>query len=325
MTTGKMQPSRDVTAIGEGQLRLNTRLGTSLEVANDLAVHVAGAEGNVLGLLSRLGNRTGLVTSLPTGSLGRRIAGEYRTAGVDTSAIVWRETGRVALYFVETSTPPVPSRVTYDRADSCFARLTRDDIDWDYLGDARLLHVTGITAALSEGLYACLTEAVAQAHRHAQAVSVDVNYRSQLTTPERALKQLTPLLDGASIISCSRRDAATVFGLFGPVGDVATALSNRFGARWVLVSDGACDAAAYVDGTVLLAKPPATTVVDRVGAGDALIGGFLHGFLNEDPEQGLRLGIAAAALALTRHDDQVRTTLPDLEALTRSFGQDIVR
>lgn len=325
MATGENKHTYDVKAIGEGQLRLGTEPGVSLEAAHDLSVHVAGAEGNVVGLLARLGNRTGILTSLPANSLGHRVANEYRSAGVDTTAIVWRDTGRLALYFVETSAPPIPTRVTYDRADSCFARLAESEVDWEYLSDARVLHLTGITAALGDNLSAILLRAAQNAARAGQEISVDVNYRSELTTPGRAREALTPLLESATVISCSKRDAATVFDLQGSSGDVAQALQDRFGATNVLVSDGPREAAVCADGTILQGCPPNTTIVDRVGAGDALVAGFLHGHLRGDPESGLRLGIAAAALALTHHGDQVRTTLSELDSITGSFSQDIVR
>jgi 2-dehydro-3-deoxygluconokinase len=64
-----------------------------------------------------------------------------------------------------------------------------------------------------------------------------------------------------------------------------------------------------------------------VGAGDALIGGFLHGMLQGDPDEGLELGVAAAALALTRYGDQLHTSLRELREVVASSqgGLDILR
>jgi 2-dehydro-3-deoxygluconokinase len=316
---------REAIAIGEGQLRLVTPVGSSLQRAGELSVTVAGTEGNVMGLLARLGNRTGIITCLPDTPLGRRIVDEYAVAGVDTAAVVWRPSGRVALYFVERSSPPVPNRVIFDRADSCFARLEPDDVDWDYVAGARLLHLTGITASLGDGLRRVVTRAVEVARQTGRQVSVDVNYRAQLASPSQAREWFTPLLNAADVISCSRRDARTLFDIDGSAPIVAQRLSERFAASTVLVSDGPRPAAALAHGRSFTRQPPTTTIVDRPGAGDALIGGFLHGHLREDPELGLRLGIAAAALALTRFGDQVVTSLPELERLSDSFGADILR
>ena len=315
----------DVTSIGEGQLRLNTETGTALEEVRALSVSVAGTEGNVLGLLSRLGNRTGLVTCLPSTPLGRRVLNEYRSGGVDTGAIVWRDGGRVALYFVEHASAPVPTRVIFDRAASCFAQLGPDEVDWAYVADSRLLHVTGITAALGGQPCRVVERAVQQARQAGQPISIDVNHRTQLWSAEEARERLSPLLREASVISCSRRDAETLFGHDGDAAAVGQSLAAQFGAGAVLVSNGPQAAAVVAEGRTLSAVPPATEVIDRVGAGDALVAGFLHGWLRGDAELGLRLGIAAAALALTRVGDQVLTSLPELEQLSTSLGRDIVR
>lgn len=319
------EPRRDAVAIGEGQLRLDTKIGYSFEQATELAFTVAGTEGNVMGLLARLGNRSGIVTALPATQLGRKVANEYQAAGVNTDAVVWRPSGRVALYFVEKASQPVPSRVIYDREASCFAQLTVDDVDWAYVSASRLVHLTGITACLSDGLYSVVLKAAQSAGSAGQLVSVDVNYRLQLASPTRARERLTPLLELADVISCSKRDAAAVFDMHGDTPLVARMLAETFGASAVLVSDGPRPAAAIAHNEALSAQPPVTAVIDRVGAGDALIGGFLHGYLHDDPEHGLQLGIAAAALALTRFGDQLRTSLDELDDLSASFGSDIVR
>lgn len=315
----------DAVAIGEGQLRLITQLGVPLVRADSLQLHVAGTEGNVMGLLSRLGNRVGLVSALPDNPVGRRVRSEYQAAGIDLSRLVWRPEGRVGLYFVEQGSPPVPSRVLYDRAASCFAQLTAADVDWGYLDRARLVHLSGITAALTENLYEVVRMAAERARRNGQLVSFDVNHRSLLWDAATAGRRLEPLLTEVSVLFCSRRDAQSVFGIEGESSVVARELADRHGAHTVIVSDGPRAVEVVTDGRRLSRVPPATSIVDRVGAGDALIGGFLHGVLSDDPESGLALGVAAASLALTRLGDQLHTSLGELRELGTAGGTDIVR
>ena len=139
----------DVTSFGEMLLRLSVPSGDRLEVAQHLDVFPAGAEANVLSLLARLGRKTQWAGALPRNSLGRLAANALRTADVDTSGIIWNELGRMATYYVEFGAPPRGIQVTYDRAHSCITQLKPDEIDWDSLLDTRLLHLTGITPALS--------------------------------------------------------------------------------------------------------------------------------------------------------------------------------
>jgi 2-dehydro-3-deoxygluconokinase len=317
----------DVIAIGEGQIRLDTPLGIPLEGASSLSVHVSGTEGNALGLLARLGNRTRLLTALPDSPLGRHVVNEYRKAGIDTSGIIWRSEGRVALYFVEHSSPPVPSRVIFDRSHSCFSQLTVGDFNWQSVLRGRLLHSSGITAALTDNTYEIVQTAMDLARQKGSLISIDVNYRARLWDPAEAQRKLAPLLSMADIVFCSRRDAQTVFGIQTSARDAASVLADRYGAATVIVSDGARAIEVVSEGRHLTATPPDTTIIDRVGAGDAFVGGFLHGMLKGDPSFGLRLGMAAAALALTHWGDQVHTTLQELTELSNTLGRgpDILR
>jgi 2-dehydro-3-deoxygluconokinase len=317
----------DAVALGEGQLRLSTPLGEPLVDTRRLSVTVAGTEGNVLGLLARLGRATAIVTALPATPFGRKIESSYRQAGIDTAHVIWRPSGRVGLYFVEQAAAPVPSQVIYDREGSCFAQLSADDIDWQVFASARLAHNSGITAALTDRSYELVRTAVDVARSHHRTVSVDVNYRSRLWGPRVAAGRLAPILKSADIVFCSCRDADALFGLGTDAPGVAAALADRFGARTVLVSNGPRALAVIHDGQPRQLLPPPVTVVDRIGAGDALLGAFLHCMLNDDPAGGLRLGMAAACLALTRHGDQLLTTLGELRALEASLGTgpDIIR
>jgi len=328
LTTVGSPKRLDVVSIGEGQLRLVAPIGTPLGQTSMFLVHVSGSEGNVLGLLARLGHPVGLVSALPDNTLGHRVTREYREAGIDISSVLWRASGRVALYFVENGSQPIPSRVFYDRAGSSFASMTRDDVNWTYLDNARMLHISGITAALTENLYDILLEAANRARSKGQLLSVDVNYRRLLwESPARARERMEPLVADAEVLFCSRRDAFTVFGIDSAAGSVSEQLSRRFRARVTIVSDGARAVEVLVDGERFTAEPPATHIVDRVGAGDALIGGFLHGVLRSDFALGLRLGITAAALSLTRYGDQLDTSLDELLTLSASLGNqaDILR
>ena len=145
-------PRFDVTTFGEVMLRLSVPPGRRLETATQLDACIAGAETNVVSLLARLERKTCWVGALPKNPLGFLAANHLRSAGVDLDAIIWSEGGRLGTYFVEFGGPPRGVQVTYDRAGSVTALLSPAQIDWDALTDSRLLHMTGITPALSEFL-----------------------------------------------------------------------------------------------------------------------------------------------------------------------------
>ena len=187
-------PRFDVTTIGEGQLRYSVPAGKRLEQATQFDVFVAGTEANVTCLLSRLGWRCGWVSSLPNNPLGRRVSNEYRLAGLDLSAVVWSNDFRLATYYVEYAAPPRATQVYFDRASTCFTNLTVDQIDWDYLLDARLLHLSGLTVPLSGSIQEIILEAVKRAKAKDIRLSFDMNYRHRVWSTEEAAKTVKPII-----------------------------------------------------------------------------------------------------------------------------------
>src|SRR5215208_2655786 len=153
----------DLTTLGEMLLRLSVPAGERLELTRHLDVHPAGAEANVVSLLARLERRTCWVGALPKNPLGGLAAGALREAGVNLDGVLWREDGRMATYYVEFGAPPRGIQVTYDRAHSCITQLRPHDIDWDVLLDTRLLHLTGITPALSSSCCEIIKEVLLRA------------------------------------------------------------------------------------------------------------------------------------------------------------------
>ncbi|MGY4721444.1 sugar kinase [Naumannella cuiyingiana] len=311
----------DVSTFGEGQLRLTVPAGDRLATTNRLRVTAACSEANVAGLLAQLQRRTAWATVVPDGELGDRILREYRAVGVDTSQALRRD-GRVALYFLEPNGGAVPARVRYDREHTPFRDLAIDDFDWDVLLDTSVLFVSGITAALTEATAGVVDHAIDLAHRHGVAVALDVNHRDQLWSADRARATITPWLSRIDILFCSRTDANTVLRIPHAGATVAAELQQRFDIETVITTDGTAGVhRASAEG--LRSHPVRWVPVrDRPGAGDAFIGGVLHGWLDDDVDAGIGTGLRAAALALTHHGDLTHLSADDLIVARRA---DIVR
>jgi 2-dehydro-3-deoxygluconokinase len=145
-----------------------------------------------------------------------------------------------------------------------------------------------------------------------------VNYRAKLWTTDAARATLEPLVQGAELLFCSQGDAARVFGLAGEPAEMAQALLERTGAKHVIMSSGEQGARLW-DGQLWLHRPARpTTIIDRLGAGDALAAGVIHGWLDGSLAAGLAYGVTLAALALSQHGDAVVTTRAELEGLVQA-------
>jgi 2-dehydro-3-deoxygluconokinase len=238
---------------------------------------------------------------------------------------VWTNEGRVGLYFYERSVPPRPSTVLYDRRHSAINALRAEELDWDFIGTAKILHLTGITPALSDNCRQLVANAIVRAKQRGMTVSFDVNYRARLWAPQQAQAVLSALLrSGVDILICTKDDAATLFGLAGDAETSARQLQATLRVPHVVVTHGDRAVVATPQGG-FTAVGYALTEVDRLGAGDAFVAGLLCGVLQGNWELGLRYGLAMAALKHTVPGDWFLGTKAEVDALVQAQTRSVVR
>lgn len=318
-------PRFDLTTFGEVMLRLSVPAGQRLELASRLDVFPAGAEGNTAGALARLGRSCGIVTALPAHAPGRFIANQLRMAGVDLGGVVWSPAGRVGTFFVEFSEPPRATEVIYDRSGSAITELAPAQVNWQYLLDTRLLYLTGITPPLAPGCLEIVRLALARARAASIPIAFDINYRQKLWPAADAAETLRALIQGVDLLFCSARDAERLFCISGPPDAAARGLADLSRAHNIVLTLGERGAVAW-DGERLLHEPaPPTHILDRIGAGDALAAGVIHGWLDGTLARGLRFGVIMAGLALTQYGDMVVTNAEELEALAQQPASSLIR
>lgn len=310
-------PRFDVTALGEMLIRLSVPSGNRLESTSQFDVYPAGAEANVLTLLARLERHTCWFGALPRNPLGRLAFHALRAAGVDTRGILWKGEGRMGTYYVEFGEPPRGIQVTYDRAHSCTTQLQVDEIDWDSLLDTRLLHLTGITPALSPSCLAIVREARKRAKERNVPVSFDINYRQKLWSEEDGARTLLPLIQEVELLFCSQADAARLFHCTGSMQEVGELLRELSKARHIVLTFAEQGALLWTGERWQHEPARPMRIIDRLGAGDALAAGVIQGWLDHDLSAGLRYGVILAAMALTQLGDMVITDKSELIALSQ--------
>lgn len=318
-------PRFEVTTTGEAMIRLSVPAGERLETADRVEMMPGGAEANLTVALGRMGRRAAWSGGLPNSPLGRWMANHLRVAGVDLDGVIWSGTGRMGTYYVEFAFPPRATQVIYDRADSVAARLTPADMDWDYLLDTRLLHLTGITPPLSDGCRAIVEEAVARSRAAGVAISFDVNYRSKLWSAQEAGEFILPLVQGIDLFFCGRNDAKNLLGQSGDAETVVRKLAEATQAKLVVLTLAEEGVMAW-DGETLYHEPAKpVTIIDRPGAGDGLAAGVICGWLDGDLRKGLQTGVVLSALALSQYGDMIVTTPEEVESLITTPGVALVR
>jgi 2-dehydro-3-deoxygluconokinase len=320
-----MPDAFDVVTLGETMVRLSPTGFTRLEEAATLECRTGGSESNVAVALARLGLRVAWLSRLPENALGVLIERRLRSLGVDTSHVLWAPGARAGVYFIEPGAAPRPTRVLYDRAGSAASEMAPDTVPWAVVRGARHLHLSGITPALSASCRAVTARAIAEARAGGATVSMDVNYRARLWSPQDAASALGELLPSVDLIISTAADLELLYALSGEGEAVARAARERFGVAAVVVTMGGAGACLSDGEGMHQAGCYPATEVDRVGAGDAFDAGLLFGFLKGDLRRGLTYGLAMAALKHSIPGDEFIGSLAEVEELIAMGRRDIHR
>ncbi|WP_374991118.1 sugar kinase [Streptomyces sp. LHD-70] len=281
---------------------------------------IGGAESNVACTLALAGHRTRWVSRVGADGFGEHLISAIGACGVDTSAVAVDPSRPTGIYFrtageravdlaADTGLRPgpcssnaggaefePPAEVAYYRAGSAASAMSPESITPDSLGGAEILHVSGITAALSADCLDLMRSLTAP-RPDRPLVSFDVNYRVHLwADPAHAGPVLLDLARGSDLVFVGEDEAEAAWGITGGPAAIRAALPEP---RTLVVKQGAQGATVF-SGTEATYEPSLKVdVVASVGAGDAFAAGFLSATLRglTDSER-LRHGHLMAAAAL---------------------------
>ena len=165
-----------------------------------------------------------------------------------------------------------------------------------------LLHVSGITAAISASAATFLSHVIGRAREHGVPVSFDVNHRAPLWDAATAAPALLELARSADIVLVGRDEAEALWST-PTAADVRALLPH---VAELIVKDGDIGATAFVGDDEVFEPALVVEVVEPVGAGDAFAGGYLAGRLSGDSvNDRLRAGHARAARTLQTTTDSI--------------------
>ena len=326
-----------VVTLGEIMLRLSPEGFLRFSQADYFRLIFGGGEANVAVSCANYGHNAVFVSKLPSHEIGQAAVDSMRRLGVDTSRII-RGGKRVGIYYCETGASMRPSNVIYDRAGSSMAEADPDDFDFDeIMQGADWFHWSGITPAISDKAAEITRVACEAARRHGVTVSVDLNFRKKLWTPEKAQEVMRPLMKYVDVCIGNEEDAELCLG-FNPDADITggktpaagykaifKAMASEFGFRHIAstlresysASHNGWKAMIY-DGTTFYQsrRYDIDPIVDRVGGGDAFSGGLIHGLVTGMPmDKALEFAVAASALKQTIHGDFNLVTASEVQRL----------
>jgi 2-dehydro-3-deoxygluconokinase len=257
-----------------------------------VTVSAGGAESNVAIGAAALGIRSAWLSRVGDDPLGRLVVDTVRRRGVDTTLVRVDATRPTGLMIKQPA--PSGSRVYYYRAGSAASFLSCADVAG--VETPRIVHVSGITAALSDAARELVGAVLAGALTGA-ATSFDVNYRPTLwPSQDAAASALLALARTAHIVMVGRDEAETLWGT-ATAEDVRELLPD---VAHLVIKDGSAEAVEFASGKVWRVDTPPVDVVEPVGAGDAFAAGWIAGWLREEPPPARLLGGHHAAAAVLR-------------------------
>ncbi|MCX5544819.1 sugar kinase [Paraburkholderia sp. CNPSo 3076] len=279
-----------VLAYGEAMVEFN-------QASKDRPEYLQGFGGDTSNFAiaaARQGTRTGFVSAVGDDHFGRLLTDLWTREGVDTATVRVDATAPTGVYFV--SHGPGGHAFDYLRKGSAASRYTPRDLPLDIIAAARVLHLSGISVAISDSACDAALAAVEHARANGVRVSFDTNLRLKLWPLARARAVMNEVLRLTDICLPSWDDVA-----------VLTGLDDRDAILDYLLARGACAVALKLgkDGAYVATPDERRVVpghvvaaVDATGAGDCFGGAFVARLAaGDDPFAAARYANAAAALS----------------------------
>ena len=289
----------DLIAIGEPLVELAAESAGPLGSVDRFKCGWGGDTANFVLAAARLGGACGYLTRVGQDEFGRAFVEMLEAHNVDASRVIADERHHTGLYFVSYSDER-EHRFTYVRRDSAASHLASDDIDREYVRDARVMHASGISQAISRSCADAIRTAMETARKAGTTVSYDANVRPALAAGETLRRNFEAAVALADIVFVSEEDVAHLYGdspVEAVLGRILSAQPTlavaKLGARGCLIESE----------TGERWHVPAWTIdmVDATGAGDAFCAGFVLSLLRDaKPDEAGRYANAVGAVDLDR-------------------------
>lgn len=322
----------DLLALGELLLRLSPPYNERIVRGDIFEKHIGGAELNVVSGVSLLGLRTGMISKLPANALGIYAKNTIRYSGVSDDYLVYDDDkdARLGIYYYENGIYPRKPGIVYDRKGTSVNKISIEDYETGLYTSARCFHISGITLALSEQTRKTGIEMMQRFKKTGAMISFDVNYRANLWTGEDAKVCIEQILPYVDVFFCSEDTARLTFLKEGNLHTIMKSFAEEYSISIVASTQRIVHSPkVHTFGSVIYdAKQDCfyeeepyhrIDVVDRIGSGDAYVGGVLYGLLahHGDCRRAMEYGNACSAIKNTIPGDMPSSDIIEVERIIR--------
>jgi len=312
----------DVVSVGETMVYFQADRYGLLRYAHRFEKFIGGTESNTLITLAKLGFGVSWISRLGADEFGYTIRDFVRAHGVDVSRVRFDNKAPTGVFFVEQNAND-ETRSFYYRTGSAASRLCVSDLDLEFIGGHRMLHLTGITPILSESCRLMTTTLIAEAKKKGMAVALDPNLRLRMADVETFRRILNPILEHIDIFLPSEKEIQLLMAA-DTLNDAIRRAVDK-GLEHIVIKMGS-QGSLLVKSGVRFQEPvfPVKKVISSMAVGDAFNVGYLAAELRGfDGSKALKLANCLGAMATLAWGPY--EAIPDWETVNAYLeGKDIV-
>ena len=282
----------DIISIGEPLVEFNAESLGGPRSGSLYSIGFGGDSSNFAVAASRLGGNSGYLTRVGADHFGTLLRDLWNDEGVDASQVISDDRNPTGIYFIMRHGGG--SEFVYRRAGSAASRLEPGDIPGGWVEEARILHVTGITQAISRSAGETVFSAIDRARRAGVRVSYDPNIRPALWplhTARATVRYTIPLCD---VILPNLDEGRLLTGYEDPRAITQELL--QLGAPVVVLKMGSAGAVVATPDDYIPVPTLSVLAKDPTGAGDCFDAAFAVATVEgKDAVEAARFAAAAAA------------------------------
>ncbi|GAB3484150.1 5-dehydro-2-deoxygluconokinase [Marinomonas epiphytica] len=296
----------DVVCLGRAGVDLYAQEEmTDLGQVSGFDKFVGGSPANIAVALAKLGAKAGLISCVSDDGLGRFVCDYLRQTGVDLTGVSVDKSGsRTSLAVTEMK--PSNCEVVIYRNQAADLLLSIEQVDYEYIADAKILLVSGTALSTSPSREATLA-AIRYARQAGTKVVLDVDYRAYSWASAEESSLIYQLAASMSDVVIGNREEFDVLELLGKShqGQDDDKTAQRFLAdatQVLIIKAGELGSKVYTRSGEQFAQGIFNVDVKKpFGAGDSFAGAFMYSLL-----QGMsltdcvKMGSAAAAINVSR-------------------------